>query len=549
MRQPVEAEPLLDGRRALERADWESARSAFTRALEDGDSPDARDGLAQALWFLGHVAEAVELRERVFEDYARAGRCDDAARVAVWVSHQHMVGGRASAARGWLARCERALEGAPPECTGHGWVAVEHARQAVRVEEQIAQASRALDVGRAMRHSDLEVLSVSLLGRAQVNAGRREEGLHLLEEAMAAATAGRVRDVHTLAEAYCNLVLACRNAGEWELASEWCELVDGFARDHAAAPLLGACRTVHADVLIAGGHWAEAERALQAALATHARYIPAMSAPTVASLAELRVQQGRLPEAEELLAGREEHPAVLRALALLRLADGRPRAAVALLERGLAGAGDNAVAAAEVLAPLVEARLALGDGAGARDAAGELARLAEASGIRLLAAWADLAAAHVALGVGTPADAVEPARRALATFSGLLMPFDAATARLTLARAIAADDPETATDEARVALTTFRGLGATRATDGCAALLRELGTAPGGRSRSLGELTAREEEVLGLLSRGLSNAGIARSLVISERTAGHHVSAILTKLGVRNRAEAAAYAARARSTG
>ena len=43
----------------------------------------------------------------------------------------------------------------------------------------------------------------------------------------------------------------------------------------------------------------------------------------------------------------------------------------------------------------------------------------------------------------------------------------------------------------------------------------------------------------------MSNAQIAQSLVISEKTAGHHVSHILSKLGVRNRAEAAAYAVRA----
>ena len=543
---PPVAEGLDAGRSALERADWPAARAAFTavldRTLAPEDSAQARDGLALALWFLGDVSEAVALRERAFDDYVHLGRCDDAVRAAVWVSHQHMIGGRPSAARGWLARSERALQGVAA-CAGHGWLAVERARQSPSVQEQITHATRALAVGRSKRESDLEVLAVSVLGRATVDAGRWEEGLLLLEEAMAAATAGRVRNVHTLAEAYCNLIMACSSVGDWQRATEWCEQVDAFARRHRTAPLFGACRTVHADVLVANGRWAEAEDALRTAVGTHAGYIPQMSAPALASLAELRIQQGRLPEAEELLAGREEHPAALRALALLRIADGRPRQAVALLERGLRGTRDSPVAASLLLAPLVDARLALEDVAGARGAVEELSALADSTHIRLLCARADLAAARVALVEGRDEEAAEAARRALTAFGALVMPLEAGTARLALARALASAEPDTARDEARSALTVFRDLGASRAMDAAAAVLRGLGESHGGRPRTAGELTAREDEVLGLVALGMSNAGIARTLVISEKTAGHHVSRILTKLGVRNRTEAAAYAA------
>jgi DNA-binding NarL/FixJ family response regulator len=544
MEQLPAGESLIEGMRAMERADWDAARVAFEAVLASGESADARDGLGQALWFLGDVAGGIAMRERAFEEHVRAGRCDDAARMAVWVSHQHLIAGRASAARGWLARSERALEDVDG-CAGHGWVAVERARHAGSVEEQIAHARRAMEIAREHDAGDLEVFALSLLGRAEVNAGKREHGMELLEEAMAAATAGRVRNVHTLAEAYCNLIEACAGAGEWERAKEWCEMVDDFARTHETAPLFGACRTVHADVLVAAGRWPEAEHALESALATHERYVPEMGVPAIARMGELRVRQGRLAEATQLLTVAAEQPSSLRALALLRLAEDQPQVAAALLERGLRGTEGNAVRAAQMLAPLVDARLASGDVAGAREAADQLAEFAEASSIRLIRARADLAAARVAIATGD-GDAAESAQRALTAFGALAMPFDVGEARLELARAIAAHAPEVAVDEARAALAAFRELGAARALDAAAALLRDLGRGTGGRGRVSGELTAREREVLELVALGMSNARIAHTLVISEKTAGHHVSHILMKLGVHNRTEAAMHVAPAR---
>jgi DNA-binding NarL/FixJ family response regulator len=57
------------------------------------------------------------------------------------------------------------------------------------------------------------------------------------------------------------------------------------------------------------------------------------------------------------------------------------------------------------------------------------------------------------------------------------------------------------------------------------------------------DMTGREIEVLQLLARGLSNREIAERLVISRKTAGHHVEHIYAKTGTTNRALASLFAA------
>lgn len=100
----------------------------------------------------------------------------------------------------------------------------------------------------------------------------------------------------------------------------------------------------------------------------------------------------------------------------------------------------------------------------------------------------------------------------------------------------------------REALAAFDRLGARPMRDITARRLRRLGVRDIPRRRvgapGPGGLSAREQEVLTLLTDGLNNAEITEVLFLSRRTVEHHVAAVLRKLGVGSRREAARYARR-----
>ena len=80
------------------------------------------------------------------------------------------------------------------------------------------------------------------------------------------------------------------------------------------------------------------------------------------------------------------------------------------------------------------------------------------------------------------------------------------------------------------------------AAEAAGSLIRSAGA--GGPGAGLDALTAREREVLAQLTKGRSNREIARALQVSEKTVKAHVSAVLAKLGVQDRTQAALLAVR-----
>jgi ATP/maltotriose-dependent transcriptional regulator MalT len=109
------------------------------------------------------------------------------------------------------------------------------------------------------------------------------------------------------------------------------------------------------------------------------------------------------------------------------------------------------------------------------------------------------------------------------------------------AEALACGDGEAIAEAVRI----FDGFGAVVAARRARARLRDLGlpVPRGPRATTAADpvgLTARQAEVLRLLADGLSNAQIAARLTLSAKTVDHHVSAVLAKLGVRTRGQAAA---------
>ena len=535
---------LARGYEALAVGNWSEARTAFEEAVRTAESPEALDGLGRSLWWLRQGREAIVCRERAYSGFRRDGELARAARIALWLSREYaLVFGNDAAARGWLARAERLLRDVAPGAE-QGWLDLARSEGSHEPSQATTYAEAALDAALGARDPDLELRALAQLGFARVSGGEVDKGLAQLDEAMAAATSGEPATLETFADICCTLMLACERAGDMERPQQWSAVLQDFVRKYDHVVLLAFCRTCCADVYAANGRVDAAEQELVAAIQelTDAGQRSRCVNPA-ARLAEIRVFQSRLDEAEQLLAGFDAEPDATRAAVALRLARSDPASAAALLERRLDELGRMSVLAVPLLEQLVDARVAEGRLEDASVAAGAIAAIAGPSGRERIAAAAAFAGGRVATARGEPA-AVPELQKAVNRFAALGLRLEVARSRLALARALAPSSPEIAVDTARQARNELEALGDSREADIAAALMRSLGAKGRAGPRAAGLLTRREVEVLRLLGEGLTNAEIARRLFISPKTAEHLVSRVFAKLSLTKRSEAAAYAVR-----
>ncbi len=526
-------ERVAAGEAALRIGDAVGARAAFEQ-LEP--TPEVMEGLATASFVLLEHTRAARELEAAYAGYRAAGDGGGAVRVARMLGGVYGTAvGDLAVASGWISRAKSLLSDLPGS-SERGWVALAQGMFEGGRAAKERHFEAALQFGRETGDADLVFAATAYLGASMVHDDRVAPGMLLLDEALAAVAGGEVASFLVVEEIFCQLFAACEHAQDVERAEQWIRVGERVAERRRLPAVSAYCRTHYGGILIAAGRWPEADAALTEAVRLWALGQRTLKAGALVRLAVLRVRQGRYDEAETLLDGLDDDES-LRARAALCLARGEAPAALDLLEHAVRKADPGNSACIPLLAQLVDAQLACGE-----DPAPTIQALSSCAETHP-SAYADAVVA-LANGKAGRGDTKAWLREARDGFTHAQLPFEAGLSRLELARGCRDTNPELAVREARAALRAFVQLEAPRYVDEATAVLRGLGQKVAPPRTSGQTLSRREQDVLRLLGEGLSNPEISERLFISRKTVEHHVGNILVKLGLRNRAEAAAYAVR-----
>jgi DNA-binding CsgD family transcriptional regulator/ribonuclease I len=529
------------GRESYARRAWRDAYAQLLAA--DRETPLACDDLerlAMTACLVGRDADSADLWARAYHAFLVRDDREGAARSAFWLAFGLLNRGELARGGGWIARAHRVLEEVACDCVVQGYLLLPLAIRSITEGNAAAAYStfgRAADIGDRFNDPDLVALAGHGRGRALIRLGKTAEGVALLDEAMVAVTAGEVSPI-VVGDVYCSVIEACHEIFDLRRAHEWTSaLSDWCASQPDLVPYRGQCLVRRAEVMQLHGAWPEAMNEVQRACERLSQPRQPAIGAAFYQRAELHRLRGEFAHAEEAYrhasqSGRKPQPG----FSLLRLAQQQIDAAAAAIRNAIDEAHDQRLRS-RMLGAYVEIMLAADAVAHARAAANELSEIAAALNAPFLAAAAAYANGAVLLAERDPRAARVALRQAWTAWCDLDAPYEAARTRVLIGLVCRQlGDEEGAGLEFEAARQVFKQLGA--APD----LVRVNGLSRLAATKGVGSLSARELQVLRLLSTGKTNRAIADALSISERTVARHVSNIFTKLDLSSRAAATAYA-------
>ena len=520
------------------------AAAAGHRSAALGARRAAAEQFERALEYAGRAGATAETRaglhEAAADQYAMLDRwqqTETALRTAIelrrGLGHERHVGGNLrllslalnglcqGEESGWAtAEAVRVLEALPPS-PELGWAYANQGATLIgagHLREGVAVMDRALALGEQLDAPDVQ--SFALNGSGLALAWTGQDGTARVEQALRIALAAGLQE-HA-GRAYSSLHEIAIGGNRFDDAERIFAAGRTYCDEHEIGVFSQCLRGFRAHALLACGRWDEAARLCEQML--RRRLSPVNRIKPLQVLGLIRGRRGEpgawaaLDEALDLA----ERASEVQCAVLTELA----RAELRWL------AGDRSAALAELRS--------------ARDRSGEFGDQLTSGATAIWLHRLGDPAAHRGPGARHGLTGPLASERAgdwagaAAQWHRLGRPYDAALARLASPRE----------SDLREALGVFCELGAAATAAWTRRRMRELGiraiprgpraatkAAPAG-------LTAREQEVLVLITAGLANREISQQLFISERTVQHHVSAVLAKIGVSSRTAAAREAAR-----
>ncbi|MGI5451897.1 ATP-binding protein [Streptomyces sp. CA-249302] len=547
---------------------WASVDPAARPSGEGVDRVTLTLRASAAAAHAGQLHRAVSLTRSALAGIGQDADSELAARVRYTLAGNLMSVDSLTAAFAYSSEALSMIPAEPPTRTWV-WAAATHvlaARHMGEGETALRVARQALGVAERLGVPDAQADLLISLAILEGGGRRTVEGRERLKEARELAR--RAGSTPVEMRALFNLAVGCFESGDLEACLPW--VTEGLERARKAGLLSSVypleMRYLHLLVLYTLGRWDECVRAA----ATDAAVLPSSGGYAVGPALFVALARGDLGAAERARALLEGHfdwmAAMVAGIALTEAAvlQGDPEATVERTRVSIDALTDDSGALPHVTVRLValalsavadasmELRQAGDESHRWKDTADELVELARRTALHGEGdvpqgpegqAWLARAEAEWVRAVSGPDTAAwEKAMTAFA-FGDV---YERVRCQVRYVEALlAAERREEAAAQAREARSVAERLGAAPLLERLDGLIRRgrLADAPPDGTRT-SPLTAREQDVLRLLSRGRSNRQIGEELFITGKTASVHVSNILAKLGAASRTEAVAIAYR-----